>query len=137
MEMKYEKPVLYVEEFTTGQYVVAACTNIVTKVPQHGHVQIKGSDEIHCAFTSSNCGTKATECVNYDVEGHTITSHQVITNENGTVIAKPTSGHNCHILSTKEAALSFAETYGDSICGDGVAELLGLQNFEELKEAWS
>lgn len=140
MKKEYVTPSMYMEAFIAEQYVAAGgCTQIISKTPPHGHVQIK-NNEVHCAFTSSNCGDKATSCVaGQTSSAHSSISgtHQVITRENGTVITRPTTGHNCHILSDHDAAVAFAATYTDRTCGNGVAALMGLQDFEDIKEAWS
>lgn len=136
MKKTYSTPVMYREAYMAEQYIAASqCGNKVTKTPSHGHFT-NSAGETHCAFTSSNCGEAATSCsgcTSFDAS-----KHQVITRENGNVVTRPNSSyHNCHVLSTKEAAWAFAQTYSDENCGDGVARLLGLQDFEDLETAWS
>ena len=133
MKQRYETPVMYVEAFIAEQYVAAGDCGTHVGVPDHGHFR-NSANEIHCAFTSSNCGDKATSCCdNFDSS-----KHQVITRENGTVITRPNSSyHNCHVLSTNEAAQAFADTYDDEKCGAGVAALMGLGGFSEIEKAFS
>lgn len=140
MKRIYVTPSMYMEQFIAEHYVAAStCGTTIKQTPDHGHIQIKNG-QVHCAFTSSNCGPNATSCLQNGTSYGCTTisgSHQIITKESGTVIKTPTSGHNCHILSTKEAAMGFAQTYKDEKCGDGVARLYGLKDFDELKKAWS
>lgn len=140
MKRVYEKPIMCVESFVAEQYVAAsACGTHITSTPPHGHVQLKNG-EIHCAFTSSNCGSNATSCAaGQTSQGcSSITgTHQIITQESGNKITAPVRGHNCHILSSHEAAVNFAKTYTDKICGAGVAALMGLSDFNDIVTAWS
>lgn len=140
MRRVYGKPIMCIESFVAEQYVAAsACGSHITTTPPHGHVQNKNG-EWHCAFTSSNCGSAATSCVagNTDTNHSSISGvHQIITYENGNTITAPVKGHNCHILSSHEAAVDFANTYKDKVCGNGVALLMGLQDFEDIETAWS
>lgn len=135
MKRKYESPMMYMEAFVAEQYVAASdCTVSVT--PEHGHVQVKGSNEIHCAFTSNNCG-KSAECECAGCGGATIGKHNIITEGTNLKASKPVSGHNCHILDNHEDAVYFAEHYTDKNCGNGVAKLLGVQDFKDIVSAWS
>lgn len=140
MKKRYENPVMYVEAFITEQYVAANDCGKHVGVPSHGHFK-NSAGEIHCAFTSSNCGTNATSC--QDTNGRVCSTfksqnHITITYENGKIIQKPnSSSHNCHVLSTNEAAQNFAKTYTDENCGSGVAKLMGLNGFTEIDQAFS
>ena len=132
MKKTYSAPVMYSEAYVAEQYVAASDCGVSVGVPAHGHVQVKGSDEIHCAFTASNCGMNASACTCGQV-----TAHQHLTEGTNLKANKPTSGHNCHILSTKEEATYFAENYRDTNCGNGVAALMGLDGFEDIVNAFS
>jgi len=139
MKKEYVTPSMYMEAFIAEQYVAAGECGTHVGIPSHGHFSNR-TGETHCAFTASNCGENATSC-------HTTTGgacsfspskHQVITRENGTVITKPNSSyHNCHVLSDNDAAQEFVKTYGDEMCGAGVAALMGLGSFEEIETAFS
>ena len=141
MKREYQAPVMIMEEYVAEQYVAASeCGTHITTVPNHGHVQIKGSkegDQIHCAFTSSNCGTSST-CVCIDCNNAEIGAHNVITTGTNLNASKPEAGtHNCHILDNHDDAVYFAANYKDEVCGDGVAKLLGLNDFSDIVKAWS
>lgn len=136
----YIMPMMIEETFLAEQYVAANDCGIHVGTPHHGHFY-NSANEIHCAFTSSNCGSNATTCE--PASGGSCNSfdpnkHQEITEENGTVITKPNKNyHNCHILSTNEAAKAFADTYKDRKCANGVAALMNLNSFEEISQAFS
>ena len=140
MKKAYVKPCMYVETFIAEQYVAASTCGTHVGVPDHGHFE-NNVGETHCAFTSSNCGDAAESC--HDSSNTACTDfntsyHQVITEENGNVINKPKNNyHNCHILSTTEAANWFVKNYSDKSCKNGVAALLDLKDFEEFATAFS
>lgn len=139
MRKEYVRPTMYAEEFIAEQYVAAGDCGISVGTPDHGHFK-NGAGETHCAFTKSNCGLLAEECKPASGACTTFNreKHQVITEENGKVIQKPNSSyHNCHILSSNEAAQAFVDTYTDEKCGAGVAALMGLKSFEQIENAFS
>lgn len=141
MKKVYSTPVMYREAYILDQYIAASnCGTHITVTPSHGHVQIKGSNEIHCAFTSSNCGANATGCLANGTSSECTSApspHQVISSGTNLNSSRPSSGHNCHILDNHDDAVYFANNYKDEICGDGVARLLGLQDFKDIETAWS
>lgn len=140
MKKTYNAPVMYREAYIAEQYIAASDCGTSVKTPNHGHFS-NSQGETHCAFTATNCGENATSC--QSSSGGTCSSfntnkHQVITRESHAVITAPNSSyHNCHILSTNAAAQDFAENYTDASCGAGVAALMGLSSFEEIKNAFS
>lgn len=138
MKKVYESPLMILEEYVAEKYVAGSdCGLIIKTTPEHGHVQIKGT-EIHCAFTSNNCGTSV-DCVCIDCNDAKVGTHQILTQGTSfTTTPKPESGeHNCHILDNHEDAVYFANNYRDTNCGNGVAKLLGLKDFSEIENAWS
>ena len=136
MKKNYVTPSMYMEEYVAEQYVAAStCGTHITTTPSHGHVQVKGTNEIHCAFTSSNCGKSSTcECEDCS---EVIGAHNIITQGSNLNASKPGSGHNCHILDNHEDAVYFANNYKDEKCGNGVASLLGVKDFTDIETAWS
>ncbi len=133
MKKEYVKPIMYIEAFSAEQFVAASDCGVSVGVPSHGHFT-NSAGETHCAFTSSNCGANATTCCS----SFSTSKHQVITNENGTVIQRPNSSyHNCHVLSTNAAAQAFVATYTDKKCGAGVANIMGLGGFQDIVNAFS
>ena len=139
MKKIYSAPVMYREAYIAEQYVAASDCGTHVGIPEHGHVQLKDGNW-HCAFTSSNCGANATSCLagNTGTSHATITgAHTIRTNESGSTLHQPQSGHNCHILSTNEAARNFVNTYKDRVCGNGVAALMGVSSFKNIETAFS
>lgn len=140
MRKEYVTPTMYAEEFIAEQYVAASDCGVSVGTPDHGHFE-NNAGEIHCAFTSSNCGSKATAC--QDTTGKTCTTfniskHQTISEGKNLNAQKPNSSyHNCHVLSTNEEAQYFVDNYKDAYCGAGVANLLGLKSFSEIENAFS
>lgn len=153
MKKIYSAPVMYREAYIAEQYVAASDCGIKIQTPNHGHVQIKtvngGNNgggnhggrsseyEIHCAFTSSNCGQKATSCVGGQTQYGCVTGHDAITSGSNLNASTPSAGHNCHILSNNADAVYFAENYVDETCGAGVAALMGLSSFAQIEQAFS
>ena len=140
MKRTYSAPVMYREAYIAEQYIAASDCGTHVGIPNHGHFT-NSSGETHCAFTASNCGENATSCQTSNggtCNNFNTNRHMVITRESGSTIGKPNSSfHNCHILSTNDAAQAFVKTYTDKKCGAGVAALMGLASFEEIEYALS
>ena len=139
MKKTYSAPVMYREAYIAEQYIAAGDCGISVGTPKHGHFK-NNAGETHCAFTASNCGSNAESClpVSGGCTSFSKNKHKVITRENGNVISAPSSGyHNCHILSSNDAAQAFADTYSDRKCAAGVAGLMGLNSFQEIVKAFS
>lgn len=135
MKKEYVTPSMYMEQYVAEQYVAASECGTHVTTPDHGHVQIKGSSEIHCAFTSSNCG-KSSTCYCNDCNDE-VGTHNIITEGTNLKASQPGSGHNCHILDNHDDAVYFANNYKDEVCGAGVAALLGVKDFDSVATAWS
>lgn len=140
----YAMPMMILEEFVAEQYVAADDCTIHVSV-SHGHFT-NNVGETHCAFTASNCGSNAESCQTIN-QGATAncnsfskSKHQVITEESGTVIKTPNSNlgyHNCHVISSNDAARSFINSYSDRSCANGVAALMGLSDTDDIQYAMS
>lgn len=146
MKKIYSAPVMYREAYIAEQYVAASDCGTHVGIPDHGHFE-NNAGETHCAFTSSNCGAKATSCQTTTggaCSSFSTSKHQVITqdvNEDGAfkVITAPKSNyHNCHILSTNTTAKAFAASYTDESCRAGVAALMANgEGFVNIETAFS
>ena len=144
MKKIYSAPVMYREAYVMDQYIAASDCRTHVGTPPHGHFA-SNHDDYHCAFTSSNCGANADSCIvassGVSCDVFPSATHTVITKENGHVIGgRPNrQHHNCHVLSSKEAAVAFVDQYNDTNCANGVATLMGYPGggFEIIETAFS